>query len=1384
MFSTIFKAFNEVSFSPLAQGLASIFGSDVFKFDKNQKRGPDGKWATQGVGAAGKLSIAQNKRDYDVDAVVLSALGGDHATLKRYNEAIAEVAADVRAGKSTNVMHSRNKDGTGGYTRARLKLHHQIMDHLLQNEADFKPNNPPPTFTILGGRGGSGKSNFDKKNARGTGQKFGVYDSRKALLIDPDAIKEMLPGYSPQKAYLFHEESAAIADKLHKIARDRGLNTVMDITMRSYHGAIMEKFKKAGYRTEAYFMHRKPELALRGAVNRWNRKSVVKNPLTGEAKVFPSGRLVPPSVVEANVDNEHNFDRMARMADHWEVVSNTASDGFSGKRIGSKPKPVQKLESFAVVLKANPYHDAEGKFTTKEKSASGTSEAYKIYAKAVSSVSGWEKGSDYNGEVRLVPLSKIDTQPDEVWSEEYRRGSGQKTIDYLKKEAFGTVYEGGQTVGSNKLEALLVRSTDSGRYQLVDGQHRYNLLKQIGSSVAGVQVIGAVQKSNPYHDELGRFTSKDRDSEHYSATREFTKEEIALLKGVKISSGSKLAEAMDNATDGHVDVQAIKATLAKGGKNYAQVEIPLSHIDWSSVTDEVAAVRADPNKGAILVGAHGEIVDGRHRSLLAKQSGDKTITAWVPVADALMILSKVQKAERILRPYELEPKSLESVQKSNPYHEPAGSPQGGQFTSKEKLGYRVATSVQFAAMLKDIGASSPHAPWLKQQALATNLKAKSHGALDLELAHDWLKAGHSKATINEVGIDLTDDDLKAMAHWQSKSKAAATSLKTLFDKHYTKHYAQEQDAIATFGPDSAQVKKLNKVGVSWLAQAYKFGASPQQVKEGLEGVEKAYKDAKAKKVAEDAFAPGKGPYATLPSTKHMAENNLATLKEYHGKVVSALGKDHPHAKAAESEVEMAQIHLDSLKSVAANVGAPATGGSSAPKFQSSKHLAGSLETYHALAEHYYKLKASGKDQSDPAVQAAHSEWEKSKEELKSKHGWGAPELSKEAKAVKDMVAGASMSSPGLDKLKQQEKTSLMGSLKKMYKAAELDGTPLDYDLEKKALALGVDQTDISQLAQTAKKEAIEEKKALKSNALNSAKSAAYNKAKALDLYGKDSPEYAEAVAAHVATVSANLKHASGSEFDFYSDTGEAAYATYKKDMEALKVKYGESLSKTMAEYATANFKDRKNSTELADHAAKVHSKLSAEQVAAIGSYTSSGFRQLNKEVGAAGTAVMKGQKPTFISDHRVKQMERMDDAFKDTTLGYDTKLYRNMAQKYFWEQLGISGNSMDAITDAQMNSVVGRVYKETAFSSTTTDVNLGLSLQDTALQSGRLTLNIRAGKKMPGMLVTAISSHSHENEVILPRGTTYVIKGIRRGVKGEKFIVDVDMIGAFPDKIN
>lgn len=354
--------------APIAGEINCTWFDQVSKYDKNQRRDKLGRWAISGgIGVASNLADARNDRSYDVQEVISRALGNDAQTKERYFAAIAEAEAEAAAGKTTKKIHAGKN---GGYSPERRALHRGIINHHLKNADKARPQpGEQPTFIMLGGRGGSGKSNFDSSRNK----EYGVYSSKSSVVIDPDAIKEMLPEYNPSKAHLTHEESSHIADRIRSTARKMGLNVVMDVTMRSDLSRTMDSFKKKGYRTEAHFMHRAPEYALEGAVRRWNAESVVKNPLNKTAKKFDKGRLVPYYIVEGNVNNEKNFDRIAAKTDHWSVVSNRAKEGFEGEKIAEKPK-VKKSEatsfpSFAFILKANPYHDEGGKFTTKEKAS-------------------------------------------------------------------------------------------------------------------------------------------------------------------------------------------------------------------------------------------------------------------------------------------------------------------------------------------------------------------------------------------------------------------------------------------------------------------------------------------------------------------------------------------------------------------------------------------------------------------------------------------------------------------------------------------------------------------------------------------------------------------------------------------------------------------------------------------------------------------------------------------------------------------------------------------------------------------------------------------------------------------------------------------------------
>lgn len=138
-----------------------------------------------------------------------------------------------------------------------------------------------------------------------------------------------------------------------------------------------------------------------------------------------------------------------------------------------------------------------------------------------------------------------------------------------------------------------------------------------------------VFKANPYHDEAGRFATSDG---------QLSKSDI--LKSPK-STYQKLAEHMDANTEGHIDVQAVKAKLKEGDSLYLEMKSwPLSKISRSTIDAGVDHKRANSSKGSVIIGANGEIVDGRHRVAAALAAGTTHISAWVPAKDALATAKK------------------------------------------------------------------------------------------------------------------------------------------------------------------------------------------------------------------------------------------------------------------------------------------------------------------------------------------------------------------------------------------------------------------------------------------------------------------------------------------------------------------------------------------------------------------------------------------------------------------------------------------------------------------------------------------------------------------------------------------------------------------------
>ena len=213
--------------------------------------------------------------------------------------------------RQTFQLYSNEK---GEYNRSRAEKHKEIIDKLFKNEDTAKPkNSEPPTFMILGGRGGSGKGNFGKE-----GKSCQVYNKKDYIVLDADAIKEMLkPPYNGFNAFEVHQESSDILTQALAKARKKGLNVVWDGTMKTL-SSVEKKLKpfmdsKYNYNIEMYYMHLPREKAAERAIGRFMESE--------------DGRYVPLTELLKMKDNEENFDKLKKYASKWAFYNNDVPFG-------------------------------------------------------------------------------------------------------------------------------------------------------------------------------------------------------------------------------------------------------------------------------------------------------------------------------------------------------------------------------------------------------------------------------------------------------------------------------------------------------------------------------------------------------------------------------------------------------------------------------------------------------------------------------------------------------------------------------------------------------------------------------------------------------------------------------------------------------------------------------------------------------------------------------------------------------------------------------------------------------------------------------------------------------------------------------------------------
>ena len=191
-------------------------------------------------------------------------------------------------------------DGNGVYKRERAEMHKKIIEEIFANSKNARPKDgEKPTFMVLGGRGGSGKSKFDGL----------VYNKENYIVLDADAIKEKIPEYRGYNAFEVHEESSDILKQALIKARKAGLNVVLDGTIKSL-GSTENKikdFSDKGYNIEMYYMHLPREKAAERAVGRF---------------MGDNGRYVPLDVLLEMKNNEENFDTLKKYASKWAFYNN------------------------------------------------------------------------------------------------------------------------------------------------------------------------------------------------------------------------------------------------------------------------------------------------------------------------------------------------------------------------------------------------------------------------------------------------------------------------------------------------------------------------------------------------------------------------------------------------------------------------------------------------------------------------------------------------------------------------------------------------------------------------------------------------------------------------------------------------------------------------------------------------------------------------------------------------------------------------------------------------------------------------------------------------------------------------------------------------------
>lgn len=220
--------------------------SEIMKFNPYHDR--LGRFSS--AGGAASFTYAPGKSKAHDNAITAAKQDADRRAKRSYGSTpLGDAIEEISNGTENSLSKYIDKDGN--LTPEREALHRKIIDDYLYGKTGVEGQ---ATMRMNGGGPASGKGSLDEV--------AGTFDKKHHLKIDPDDIKEKLPGYkemtekTTEAAGYYHEESSALAKRIAEVCFSENLNVTYDGTGDGSINSVMKKIDGArahGYKVTATY---------------------------------------------------------------------------------------------------------------------------------------------------------------------------------------------------------------------------------------------------------------------------------------------------------------------------------------------------------------------------------------------------------------------------------------------------------------------------------------------------------------------------------------------------------------------------------------------------------------------------------------------------------------------------------------------------------------------------------------------------------------------------------------------------------------------------------------------------------------------------------------------------------------------------------------------------------------------------------------------------------------------------------------------------------------------------------------------------------------------------------------------------------------------------